>query len=193
MFRIRSHAVAAVAGTLVLFAASTASAGPMAPTCASLGGVSLAAFVSCTVSGGGPAGQDTLANVQSALDLALDPDIMLDGAASFCTAGTCGGAEFTGTDLPNDFEIDPSTVAGSTGFTFEQIPAGTLFISLKQGNGFEVFKVPGATPFFLEHSLNGTDTSHISTFAAVPEPSMLSLLATVVPVSLALRRRHFAR
>lgn len=153
--------------------------------------VPLASFTSCTVGGpgSGPAGQDTFSNVQAALNLALDPDIVLDPTGSFCSAGSCGGSEFFGTDLGNDFEIDPSSVTGSDSFTFEQIPVGTLFISLKQGNGFEIFKVPGAVPFTLTHMLVGSSTSHISTF--VPEPSTLTLLWSAGVVGLAGRR--FAR
>ena len=147
--------------------------------------VPLASFTSCTVAGS----NDHLGVVQAALDLALSPNIVLDPTGSFCPGPGCGGSEFFGTDLGNDFEIDPSSVTGSDSFTFEQIPVGTLFISLKQGNGFEIFKVPGAVPFTLTHMLVGSSTSHISTF--VPEPSTLTLLWSAGVVGLAGRR--FAR
>ena len=150
----------------------------------------LASFTSCTVGGpgSGPAGQDTFSNVQAALDLALDPDIVLDPTGSFCPGSGCGGNEFSGSDAANDFVISPSSVTGSRTFEFLQIPARTQFITLKQGNGFEVFKVPGAVPFTLTHSLNGNATSHISTFAVIPEPSTLTLLWSAGVVGLAGRR-----
>ena len=43
-------------------------------------------------------------------------------------------------------------------------------------------------PFTLTHMLNGTDTSHISTFAVIPEPSTLTLLWSAGVVGLAGRR-----
>ena len=177
---------------LFLSMASVASAA--SPDCSDASfPVPLSAFSSCVVSGGGPAGQDRLANVQAALDLALDPDISLDSTGSYCPGGGCGGSEFFGSRPADDFVIDPSSVVGSTSFTFEQIPAGTLFITLKQGNAFEVFKVPGATPFTLTHMLTGTSTSHISTFAAVPEPTTLTLLGSAVILALVFRQHGAGR
>ncbi len=145
--------------------------------------VALDDFDSCEASG-----QDSLPNVQAALDDALEPDVELLSDGSFCTQGTCENSEFSGTDPGNGFVIDPPNL-NSTSFTFNQIPPGTQFITLKQGPGFQVFKVPGPTPFVLSHDLNGNDTSHISTFNAVPEPSTGTLMLLMGLVSVFLRRR----
>jgi hypothetical protein len=157
---------------LVLLVA-TADDGQAGPICSDsiVFPVSITDFVSCVVEGE----QDLLSNVQAGLDQALTTDILLQGNGSFCPGPACSGSEFMGSDPGNDFVIDPSNLSGNTSFTFEQIPAGTQFITLKQGNGFEIFKVPGPVPFDLAHQLAGTDTSHISTF--VPEPSTTLLLA----------------
>jgi hypothetical protein len=162
----------------------TPSAGQAGPLCSdtSVFPVPLAAFVSCVVDGE----QDFLANVQAGLDDALSTDILLDGNGSFCPGSDCSGSEFSGTDLTADFDIGDDPLTGNIAFTFEELPAGTQFITLKQGNAFEIFKVPGPTPFTLQHQLQGDDTSHISTF--VPEPSVALLVAGGL-LGLALRRR----
>jgi hypothetical protein len=143
------------------------------PLCAdtSVFPVSITEFVSCVVDGE----QDFLPNVQAGLDQALSTPIVLDGNGSFCPGPACGGSEFLTSEPSNDFVIDPSNLGGNTSFTFEQIPTGTLFITLKQQNGFEIFKVPGPVSFDLAHQLGGEDTSHISTF--VPEPTTALLLS----------------
>ncbi len=166
---------------LVLFSGSDVTAATMC----SAGSGPLSGFVSCEASG-----QDSLPNVQAALNDALDPDnVTLLSTGSFCTQGTCENSEFDGIDLGNGFDISPSTL-NSTSFTFNEIPPGTQFITLKQGPGFQVFKVPGPTPFVLTHDLNGNDTSHISTFTAiVPEPST-GLLALLVGLAGTLQRRR---
>ena len=158
---------------LVLLAA-TADGAQAGPLCAdtSVFPVSITEFVSCVEDGE----QDFLSNVQAGLDQALTTNILLEGSGSFCPGPACSGSEFLGSDPGNDFVIDPSNLSGNTSFTFEQIPGGTQFITLKQQNGFEIFKVPGPVSFDLAHQLGGEDTSHISTF--VPEPTTLLLLAT---------------
>ena len=165
---------------LLLCSPSNVTAAPMC----SAGSGSLNDFVSCEASG-----QDSLPNVQAALNDALEPDVTLLSIGSFCTQGTCENSEFSGADLGNGFDISPANL-NSTSFTFNAIPAGTQFISLKQGPGFQIFKVPGPTPFVLTHDLNGNNTSHISTFnAIVPEPSTGVLALLVGLVGTLLRRR----
>jgi hypothetical protein len=162
---------------LLLLAATTedAHAGPLCSDI-SFFPVPISEFVSCVVDGQGQAGQDSLSNVQAGLDQALTTSLSLEGNGSFCPGPACSsGDAFEGSDPGNDFVIDPSNLDGNTMFTFEQIPAGTQFITLKQQNGFEIFKVPGPVPFVLAHQLGGEDTSHISTF--VPEPTAFLLLA----------------
>lgn len=173
----------------VVLALGSARPATAAPLCSDAGvfPVPLSTFTSCSVQGGGPAGQDNLPNVQAALDLALEPNILLEGTGSFCPGPGCTGSEFTGSNAADGFIINPASVGGSNTFTFEQIPPGTLFISLKQGNGFEVFRVPSSTPFDLTHML-GNSTSHISTFVAIPEPTTLSLVLFSSVLGLAGRR-----
>jgi hypothetical protein len=168
---------------LLPLAALVASSGPAqaGPLCSEIS-VSLAAFESCVVENE----QDHLPNVQAALDQALTDSIVLQGEGSFSPGPESSGEEFTGSDPANDFVIDPDDLVGSTSFTFEELPAGTLFIVLKQQNDYEIFKVPGAVPFTLTHQLGGDDTSHISTF--VPEPATLALVAAGL-LGLATRRR----
>ncbi len=126
--------------------------------------------------------------LRPALNAALVPDVALVVDGSFCTAGTCGGSEFFGTDLARNFEINPSTVGGSNSFEFTEIPPGTQFISIKQANGFQIFSVPGPTPFVLTHKLGGNSTSHISTY--VPEPTGMTLLMVLIALGTGLRRRQ---
>ena len=142
------------------------------PLCAdtSVFPVSITEFVSCVVDGE----QDFLSSVQAGLDQALTVPVSLEGNGSFCPGPACEGSEFMGSEPGNHLVIDASTLQGNTMLTFEEIPAGTLFITLKQANGFEIFKVPGPAPFTLAHQLNGEDTSHIGTF--VPEPTTALLL-----------------
>jgi hypothetical protein len=158
-------AVALLAGT-----ADPARSGPLCSDTAVFP-VPLSSFVSCVVQGE----NDTLEEVQAALDLALSTDITLSGSGSFSPGPGSTGDEFTGTDLAAGFDIGSATMEGNIAFTFQQLPPGTHFITLKQGNAFEVFKVPGSLPFTAEHQLNGEDTSHISTF--VPEPTVGLLVA----------------
>jgi hypothetical protein len=153
--------------------ATTPDASRAGPLCGDLGvfPVPISEFVSCVVEGQ----QDSLPNVQAGLDQALTTSVSLDGNGSFCPGPACSGSEFLGSDPGNQLVIDPAGLDGSTAFTFEQIPDGTRFITLKQQKDFEIFKVPGPVPFVLAHQLGGEDTSHISTF--VPEPTTLLLLA----------------
>lgn len=164
----------ALGSLLVLgLASGAAQAGPLCTTLAP--GVPLASFDSCVASG-----QDTLPAVQAALDLALEPNVMLSGAGSFSPGPGSAGEEFVGDDPANNFDITPDSVAAATNsITFNSLPAGTVFVSLKQANDFEIFNVLGLlTPFTLTHQiLPSSSTSHISTFAIVPEPSPLLLLA----------------
>ena len=143
--------------------------------------VALVDFDSCIVEGS----NDDLPSVQAALDLALEPDVFLHGSGSFCPGPGCSGTEFSGLSPGDGFVIDPPTL-NSTSFEFQSIPAGTQFVSLKQGNAFQVFKVPGPTPFTLTHDLVGNDTSHISTY--VPEPAASALMGLLGLLGLALRR-----
>lgn len=160
------------------------------PLCTDIS-VSISEFVSCVVEGPGPAGQDTLSNVQAGLDQALTTSVLLEASGSFCPGSACSGSEFLGSDPGNDLAIGPSSLGGSTSFTFDQIPAGTRFVTLKQGNAFEIFKVAGPVPFTLAHQLGGTDTSHIGTF--VPEPSTALLVGCALLVIAAAGRRRPAR
>jgi len=154
-------------------AAGIAQAGPLCTTLAP--GVSLASFESCVADG-----QDTLPAVQAALDLALEPNVTLFGPSSFSPGPESAGSEFAGDDPANNFDITPDSVAAATNtITFNSLPPGTAFVTLKQANFFEVFSVLGlVTPFDLTHQISpNTSTSHVSTFAIVPEPSSVLLLA----------------
>jgi hypothetical protein len=168
---VRSLSLAAFAA--IGLTAATAEHAEAGPLCSDLTvfPVSLAEFESCVVEGE----NDHLPAVQLALDQALTTDIVLQGAGSFSPGPESSGEEFGGSDPANNFVIDPDDLAGSTSFTFEELPPGTLFIVLKQQNDFEIFKVPGPVPFTLTHQLGGEDTSHISTF--VPEATTGLLLA----------------
>jgi hypothetical protein len=170
----------ALSTVLLAATAQPARSGPLCSD-AAVFPVPLSSFVSCVVQGE----NDFLEEVQAALDQALSTDITLSGQGSFSPGPGSSGAEFTGTDLTAGFDIGSAALGDNIAFTFEQLPPGTQFIALKQGNAFEVFKVPGNVPFTLEHQLGGESTGHISTF--VPEPAV-GLLVVGGLLGLGLRR-----
>lgn len=156
---------------------------------------SYASFDSCTVIGGGAAGQDKF-SIVDAIVAALfgDEGISLTAQGSY-SPGPLTGTEFTAS-RPSAGMVFSGPVAGNTSFTFTSVPLGTLFISLKQQNGFELFGLglPGrtGTPFTLSHSLGGASTSHLSSFAGVqpvPLPAAGMLLLTAFGMIVLWRRR----
>lgn len=154
-----------------------------AVTCSSLtAATDYTTFTSCTASG-----QDFFSNVDPIVTALFgDEGISLTTSGSF-TPGPGTGSEFGSSDLGagngrDGFETT-ETDLNRTSFEFLSLPTGTLFVSLKQQNGFELFGLYGlTTPFTLTHSLGGTDTSHISTFAGTGAP----IATTPIPAGLAL-------
>lgn len=137
--------------------------------CDALGSsTSFDSFTSCQISGGGRTSQDDFARVNGIVAALFgDEAISLNAAGSFAArAGQNGtGNEFFGSRASDGFEIEETSL-GTRTFNFTSLPDDTLFVSLKQGNGFELFRVPdGSVPFSLTHSFQGNSTSHISTFA----------------------------
>jgi hypothetical protein len=170
----KSSAVAALAmvGAVAasLLTAAPASAGPL---CSTLSNIPLSSFVSCVASG-----QDTYANVQAVLNAVLDPDVTLIGSQSYYPGPPVGGkaGDAFGGDVGGLFDITPNSVGGSRTFTFNLLPPGTDFITMKQATSFEIFNVVGlSAPFTLTHqitppALTSGATSHISTWASTAEP-----------------------
>jgi hypothetical protein len=167
------------------------------PLCSTLSGLTLATFDRCVVDGD----NDDLPSVQAALNGVLDPDVILNGALSFSPGPESAGDEFDGDDAANNFDVD----IDAPEFTFVSLPPNTLFVTIKQGNAYEIFNVDfqGGLPFTVEHQLNDSENaafSHFSTFAAnrvddggddgvdVPAPSVLILVGLGV-TCLAARRR----
>ena len=158
------------------------------PLCSTLSDLTLATFDRCVVDGE----NDHLPSVQAALNGVLDPDVILNGALSFSPGPESAGAEFGGDDPGNNFDVD----IDAPEFTFVSLPTGTLFVTIKQGNAYEIFNVAfqGGLPFTVVHQLNDSENaafSHFSTFAAdgvtVPGPSVLILVGMGV-TCLAARR-----
>lgn len=147
-----------------------------AATCASFGSsADYATFDSCTASG-----NDKFSDVSSLVDTLFDGAISLTSAGSFAPQNGGNGSEFNSSSDLNPgrdgFKTTQTSLTGNTSFEFLSLPTGTIFVSLKQGNAFQLFGLFGKTvPFTLSHILGGDDTSHISTFAGTgtpPDPSL---------------------
>jgi PEP-CTERM motif len=184
MKKLRYGTVAVLMLGLSLGGFGTAHAGPLCATLALTPGP-ITGFDSCVVLNQ----QDTFANIQTALNAVLNPDVALNAAASF-TPGPGGGDEFSGdnpaagfdiTVLPNPFQIQ-----------FNALPSGTAFVTIKQANDFEIFFVGDLTlPFTLTHQIPQPGFSHFSTVAGViPEPTTLLLVGSgLVGLAHVARRR----
>ena len=174
----------AMAGYALSF--GTAQAGPL---CSGIN-VTLANFASCVVENS----NDDLPSVQAGLNVAIIDAPLLDGIGSFSPGPQSDGTEFTGDSIAVGFNITPDSVSGSNTFTFLSLPPDTLFVSIKQANDFEVFKVTGLPFGPVTHQLEGVSTSHISTFVAnveVPEPATIMLLGLgLAGLGFARKRQH---
>jgi len=185
--------MAAVAMTVLAMGGSA-----QAATCASITPViSYDAFTSCTSSG-----QDDFAAVSAIVGTLFGGDVTLTGAGSYAP-GPGAGDEFGPGDYSrNGLSLqEPVDFGSQTSFTFLSLPANTLFVSLKQSTGFELFRVPQAfldgltASFTLTHSLEpNSSTSHLSTFAGtvaapIPLPAGGVLLLTALGGLVLARRR----
>lgn len=148
--------IAGLAAALGLF---TLTSGAQAATCASLGSsASYETFGSCT--GTGNDSFDVLSAIVASLF--ADEGVVVTAAGSF-TPGPGTGSEFLTATRPGDGFF--SSGFGSSTIEFTGLPTGTIFVSIKQRNGFELFPVLSGVPFTLTHSLGGNAISHVSTLA----------------------------
>lgn len=190
MTRTTSALTAIAAFTGLAVTASAASAA----TCALLSPMTYDVFVSCTV----PGGQDSFATVNNIVTGLFGDAITLNLGGSYASqgGGVAGGAFENGSRPDLGFVLD--SVSRKT-ITLSALPDQTLFVSIKQGHGFELFGLSGLTPnYVFTHSLNGNGYSHISTYAGtmtseVPLPAPGILLAGAMFGVAALRKFRTAR
>lgn len=161
---MRNHLCWALA--LGVTAAATVSGGASAATCSSLdASASYATFGSCI--GDAPTNDDfaTLSGIVA--NLFADEGILVTETGSF-TPGPGTGSEFESANSAADGFFSSGL---SNPITFTGLPTGTIFVSIKQGNNFELFPVLSSLPFTLIHSLRGDDISHVSTLAGTVPPT----------------------
>jgi len=159
-------AAAAIAAAMMVGGAASAA------TCSSLdASASYTTFGSCT--GTGNDNFSTLSGIVTSLF--ADEGIMVTEAGSF-TPGPGTGSEFETANRTADGFF--SSGFGSSTIEFTGLPSGTIFVSIKQSNAFELFPVLSSLPFSLTHSLGGDAISHVSTLAGtVPETTPIPLPA----------------
>ncbi len=173
-------------GILAAVAAICFGTASHAASCSTLtSSTSYGSFTSCTVSGGGPSGQDNFTNVSAIVDaLFMDEGISIVAGSSYAPGGGGVGSEFGTSEMGvgngrDGFEVAESAL-GLSSYTFNSLPMGTLFVSIKAGNGFELFGLGGlSTPVTLTRSVT-KNVSHISTFGGplvtTPLPAAALLL-----------------
>lgn len=191
----KSTVAAAAVATLMM------GGGASAATCSSLDPATTfyATFGSCTGSGNDfflpPNNSNSGESLRDIVDrLFSDEGITVTGLGSF-TPGSGSDSEFATANRPaDDFA---SSGFGSNTIEFTSLPADTIFVSLKQSDGFELFPVLSSVPFSLTHSLGGNAISHVSTLAGsgtpditpVPLPAAGWLLLAGIGGLAAFRRR----
>ena len=191
------------AAAFSLAACAAFGSGASAATCLELdeATTSYDSFSSCTVVGSrGNNAQDEFSAVKTIVDrLFGDEGVSITASGSFAPRGgqdgNGTGSEFSGDRLADGFDIDPDELGdGVSTIEFLELPESTIFLSIKTGNAFELFRVPaGGTPFFLTNSINDS-TSHVSTFAGsvapIPLPAGgLLLLSGLFGIAAARRAR----